>query len=76
MTLKEYLEKHDICAVNFAIKAGISIASIYRYMRGTSRPNRLAAARIEEITGGLVKIKELRENEASRKNHTRNDSNL
>lgn len=59
MKLKEYFEKNHIDPVAFAVQAGISVTSIYRYMRGTKPTVRLAT-KIEQLTEGKVTLKDLR----------------
>jgi predicted transcriptional regulator len=59
MKLKEYLEKNRIEPVIFAVKCGISVTSLYRYLRG-SRPHLRTAAKIERMTQKNVTVEELR----------------
>ncbi len=58
MNLKEYFEKQRIDPVLFAVQCGVSVTSIYRYMRG-GRPHRKTAYRIERMTGGKVTVENL-----------------
>lgn len=58
MKLKEYFEKERIDPVAFAVKGGISVTSIYRYMKG-KRPHRKTACKIEEMTHGKVSVEDL-----------------
>lgn len=58
MKLKEYLEKERIDPVLFAVTGGISVTSIYRYMRG-GRPHRKTACKIEQMTQGKVSVEDL-----------------
>lgn len=58
MKLKEYLEKHRIDPVAFALEIGISVTTIYRYMRG--KPcHRKTAYKIEYQTKGKVTVEEM-----------------
>jgi len=59
MKLKEYFEKNRIDPVEFAVKAGISVTSIYRYMRG-ERPHMKTAIKLEKLTKKNVTVEELR----------------
>lgn len=57
--LKEYFERNRIDPVQFAVENGISITSIYRYLRG-ARPTYKIACKIEKLTDGQVKLEDLR----------------
>lgn len=58
MKLKEYFEEERIDPVLFAVTGGISITSIYRYMRG-GRPHRKTACKIEQMTNRKVTVEDL-----------------
>lgn len=59
MTLKEYLEKHDMTPEEFSTKTGISRASIYRYVNGC-KPSKAIAMMIYAATKKKVTMEELR----------------
>lgn len=59
MKLKEYLEKYRIKPVEFAVRCGISPASVYAYLGGKAKPHKSTAKRMEKETDGLVKVEEL-----------------
>lgn len=59
MKLKDYLKTYDIDPTAFAVKAGISVSSLYRFLRGHT-PNRTTARSIEKATNGIVTYQELR----------------
>lgn len=58
MKLKEFLEKNRLDPVAFAVEVGISVTTIYRYMRG-GFAHRNTAYRIERATKGLVTVEEM-----------------
>lgn len=58
MNLKEYFEKEKMDPVVFAVRGGISVSSVYRYMRG-ERPHRKTAYKIQRMTKGMVSIEDL-----------------
>jgi len=58
MNLKEFIEKNRIEPVEFAFKCGISVSSIYRYIKG-SKMHRRTAKIIEEFTQKQVTFEEL-----------------
>jgi predicted transcriptional regulator len=60
MKLKEYLDENDIGVSQFAALTEITYSSIYAYINETTRPSRLIARRIEEMTKGKVKAADLR----------------
>ena len=60
MKLKEYLDENDIGVAQFAALTEITYSSIYAYINETTRPSRLVARRIEEMTKGNVKAVDLR----------------
>ncbi len=64
MKLKEYFEEECIDPVLFSVQSGISVASIYRYMGGR-KPNRRNANKIEKLTQGKVRVKDLLPNEGA-----------
>ncbi len=69
MQLKGYFEKERIDPVAFAVENGISVTSIYRYMRG-GRPHFKTACKIEKRTKGQVTVEELRKSPRSNENGT------
>lgn len=58
MNLKQYIEKNRLDPVAFAVQVGISVSTIYRYMRGGAS-HRNTAYRIEKATQGLVTVEEM-----------------
>jgi len=72
MQLKNYLEKYRIHPVEFAVRCGISPASIYFYLKGR-KPNQKTAEVIEEQSDGLVTVMELRGKDKRKKNSEEND---
>ena len=58
MKLRDYFKKKRIDPVAFAVESGISVTSIYRYMKGR-KPHRKTAYKIEELTGGEVTVEDL-----------------
>jgi len=59
MNLKEYLTKNKINPVEFAVKSGMSVTSIYRYLRG-ERASMKKAQQIKQFTEGQVSLESLR----------------
>lgn len=70
MNLKEFLEKYDMNPVVFAVKVGCSPASVWLYLKGR-KPQQEIAEKIENFTGGLVTVKELRNKDARDKRKPR-----
>lgn len=62
MNLKEYIESPSVDINLFCYECGISISSIYRYIKG-SKPNLRVAKKIELYTKGKVTVKDLRGDE-------------
>ena len=62
MKLKEYLRINRIDPVTFAVKSGISVSTIYRYLSG-EKPSFNKAVLIEKATNGQISIEDLRGNE-------------
>jgi len=60
MNLKEFLDENDMSVAHFAAISEVTYSSIYAYIKGTTRPSRLIARRIEEVTKGKVLAKDLR----------------
>lgn len=60
MSLKEYFEEQGINPLLFAARLGISLTSIYRYIRKETCPSRGRAKEISDATNGKVPISELR----------------
>ncbi len=58
MKLRDYLYKNHIDPVEFSKLTGVSVPSIYRYMRGRTANLRIAY-KIEKLTGGEVTIHDL-----------------
>lgn len=58
MTLKEYLRQNQVDPVVFALQVGISVSTIYRYLRG-QKCHTNTAYRIEKATKGLVTVEEM-----------------
>lgn len=58
MRLETYLIKNGIPPIEFAVKAGTSLMTIYRYING-KRPNLRNAKIIETLTNGEVSIEDL-----------------
>lgn len=59
MKLKDFLEKYRIHPVEFAVRCGISPASVYLYLKGR-KPNQRTAEIIEKESDGVVSVLELR----------------
>lgn len=59
MKLKDYLNEERIHPAYFAVTNGISITSIYRYLKG-ERPQFSTACKIEKVTNGKVTVEEMR----------------
>jgi predicted transcriptional regulator len=58
MKLSDYLLKHRIAAIDFAVKNRIGLTSLYRYLKG-QRPLKKIAFKLERITNGEVSAEEL-----------------
>ena len=65
VNLKEYLRIKRITPKDFALKTGIGMTSIYRYIKGTA-PTFARACEIEKFTDGKVSVEELRKNHVER----------
>jgi predicted transcriptional regulator len=59
MKLRDFLEKYRIHPVEFAVRCGISPASIYLYLKGR-KPNQRTAELIEKESDGVISVLELR----------------
>lgn len=59
MKLKEYFRIYRIDPVNFSVKSGISVSSIYRFLDGRT-PSFTTAIKIEKATDGKVTFEDLR----------------
>lgn len=59
MKLKDYLRRNKIHAVEFALSCGISISSLYSYLRGETTPRIEAAMKISRETKGKVSIEDM-----------------
>jgi len=59
MKLKEYIVKYRVDPMVLAVKVGISLRSIYRYMDGCA-PHFKIACKLEEATDKLVTVEDLR----------------
>ena len=60
MMLKDFLEINKIHPIQIAIKSGVSLASMYKYLGGYHRPHLKTAKRISNATAGMVSVEELR----------------
>jgi DNA-binding transcriptional regulator YdaS (Cro superfamily) len=60
MNLKSYIKSNDIQVTEFADLIGVKRNIVHRYLNGSSIPSRETARKIEEVTGGQVKARELR----------------
>ena len=54
MTLAQYLDQHGMSQAAFAEAAGLSAASVSRYLAGTQAPTLAQMWRIFDATGGAV----------------------
>ena len=54
MTLREYLEKHNLAQHEFAEHVGVRENTVHRWIAGTLRPGWRKMAKIVEVTGGKV----------------------
>jgi predicted transcriptional regulator len=57
MNFKEYIETEKVDPLEFALKSGLCMASIYRYMRGEDARLKTKFL-IEEVTEGKVKVRD------------------
>jgi hypothetical protein len=62
MLLKDYLIKQRLNPAMFSKKTGISYTSIYRYLRGSTKPTLKNACIIEKATDGQVTFEDLLNN--------------
>lgn len=59
MNLKEYLFRNDIMQKDFSTALGISYKTLWSIINGVRMPSLDIAVKIEEITHGVVKCKDL-----------------
>ena len=62
--LKDYMDSRGMRYRFFAEKIGISYASLYTYMYKGVHPGKMVAMRIESVTDGQLKAKDLIKKEA------------
>jgi DNA-binding XRE family transcriptional regulator len=58
-TLKKYLDDSKMGRLAFAKKVGISRNHLYCITRKKANPSPIVAAKIEQLTGGVVSLYEL-----------------
>jgi hypothetical protein len=54
MKLRKYLDDHAITAADFALRIGVSVQSVHRYLHDERVPKLDVMAKIKEHTGGAV----------------------
>ena len=59
MKLEKYLKKNNLSVREFARQSKISHTSIQRYKTGERTPRLEVALKIEKLTNGEVKVKDL-----------------
>ena len=60
MKLLDYLIKKDIATERFAIDLEIPIATMFKYVSGKIIPSEKRAQLLQDATGGIVTVKDLR----------------
>jgi len=72
MNLKEYLFRKDISRTDFAKLVGVTRQTIYKIICGTT-PTLDVALKIEEVTNGEVKCKDLLQHKKTKKENLAQD---
>lgn len=58
MTLKQYMDKHEISLSDMASKLGVSLGGLRKNLSGERFPRRALLKKIENVTGGAVTAKD------------------
>jgi len=66
MLLNEYFDKYKIVPMAFALKLGVSLSTIYRFLKGEKTTSRTIANNVVRITDGEVSFDEMYKKKGSK----------